>query len=78
MEEKIIKEIERKLLKDKNFQKELSLTLLTDYLENPRAISFENVKKKTQDFLRHIAELELQSSIEEEETPADSEDFLEN
>lgn len=78
MEEKIIKEIERKLLKDKNFQKELSLTLLTDYLENPRAISFEDVKRKTQDILRHIAELELQSSIEEEETPADSEDFLEN
>lgn len=76
--EKIIREIERKLLEDENFRKELSLVLLTDYLENPRAISVEEVKKKTQDLIRHIAELELQSTMDEEETEFGSSEFLEN
>ncbi len=73
--EKLLKEIEMELLKDKKFRKGLVAALINDYINNPKQLSFEEIKKRTQDMVRATAELELQEMLGEEE---ETEELLDN
>jgi hypothetical protein len=58
--QRLIKEIERELLKDKKFRDELSVTLVNDYLDLDKDdISLNDVKKKTKELLKTLVKLEL-------------------
>ena len=67
MEEELINEIERKLLKDKNFKKELTVALVNDYINDPKTLSLTEIKKRTENLVRYVAELELQEMYGEED-----------
>ncbi len=75
MEEKLIQEIEKRLIRDKKFRKELTATLINDYIIDSKPISFKEIKKRTRDLIRYTAELELKEMFEE---PEEVNEVLEN
>lgn len=75
--EELLKEIEIKLLKDENFKKELISSLISDFINDPKPISFKEIKKRTEDLVKYTAELELQEILGKAEEEED-EGILEN
>lgn len=65
--EDMIKEIQIEMLKNKKFRDELRLALYNDYANlDKKNISLKDIKKRTQDILRMLAEIELDTMMNEE------------
>ncbi len=63
----MIKEIQIEMLKNKKFRDELRLALYNDYANlDKKNISLKDIKKRTQDILRMLAEIELDTMMNEE------------
>lgn len=77
--EDMIKEIQIEMLKNKKFREEICLALYHDYAKTDKKdITLKDIKKRTENLLRMLAEVELQTMMEEENYEMNKEIEMEN
>jgi len=72
----MIKEIQIEMLRNKKFRDEICLALYNDYMKlDKKDISLKDIKKRTEDLLRILAEVELNAMMNEEKYEIDDIDM---